>query len=192
MKSMLVALFAVAVAGCSQKSPALPAQLEDSDSGIKPGGGGGTGGGGGITYDGGVSPDGGCLTVDNNASLVSEEDVADTLPTAIGGTLATGTYFLTAVNTYTGRNGNSGPTGNQYQETEFFDVATYTDARAVGNAEAGVGDTTYASGVYSTSGNVLSIEASCPSPGGIQKTFSVNGNTLHVFVGQTEYIYTQQ
>jgi hypothetical protein len=39
---------------------------------------------------------------------------------------------------------------------------------------------------------VLSLEVSCPSPGGVTKTYSVNGNTLHVFVNQTEYIYTQQ
>lgn len=191
MRKMLMMALALGLAACSQKAN-NPAQLSDSDGGIHPGGGGGTGGGGGVLYDGGVSPDAGCLTLDNTASLVSEEDVADVLPTPIGGTLATGTYLLTGVNTYTGRAGNSGPTGNQFEETVFYDVTTYSDAKAVGNSEAGVGDTAFANGDYTTAGNVLTLDATCPAPTTVTKTYSVNGNTLHTFVNQTEYIYTQQ
>ena len=178
---------------CTQKT-AIPAQNADQDGSVHSGGGAtGTGGSGG--FDGSIEAggDGGdCNTLVNAATAVGEQDIPESVPGAQGGTVQTGTYHLTAVSTYTGINGNSGPTGNQFQETVFYDVASYDDVKAVGSGDAGVGADTHVSGTYSTAGAQLTLQASCPAPASVVKNYSVIGSTLHTFVNQTEYIYTLQ
>jgi hypothetical protein len=76
---------------------------------------GGTGGGGGLGGAGGGYT--GCHPLTNDADPVEIMLVAQDLPAPGGGLIRNGTYFLTAMNRYTGASGGSGPTGAMWQET---------------------------------------------------------------------------
>jgi hypothetical protein len=178
------------LAGCSAKHDPMPAALDDP-SGPPPRpplgrGGGGGGGDGGLTGNDG----GACNAQPNGASPVNENDVGEALPPAIGGTITTGTYWLTAVNYYTGVGGNSGPTGRQFQETINYAATTFDDVLAEGALDGGLGVEARTSGAWSTAGAQLSLAPTCPPAASVTYSYSVTGTTLHVLVGQDEYIYT--
>jgi hypothetical protein len=70
-----------------------------------------------VTSDGGARPDTGtdaevaCNTLANSASVVPVDQIAQDPPTPQGGTIASGTYTMTAVAIYTGAGGPTGQTG---------------------------------------------------------------------------------
>ena len=127
----------------------------------------------------------------NNATPINVQQVGEALPAPIGGAIVAGTYYLTAVNIYTGLGGTSGPTGEVVQETLSFGVGIIQDISAIG-ADAGVGAATGYSANYTTTGSSITVSYTCPVAAPATATYSAIGSTFHLFVGTTENIYTFQ
>jgi hypothetical protein len=180
----------VAGAACSSSS-AIPAGLGDEGNvhPAPPGGAGGDDGADtGTTADGAV-----CPSLENDGAIVTVENVGETIPAAIGGTIATGTYSLTAENYYTGVGGTAGPTGATVQETLSITDTSLVFSLATGDLEAGtLGDSAISSGAYTASGMTLTFEEDCPLATNTALGYSVDGNTLHILIGQIESIFTAQ
>jgi hypothetical protein len=178
-------------AACSSSSP-NPAFLGDEGNSHPPppGGAGGDDGAGdtGLTADGAA-----CPSVENEGSTITVENVGDTVPAAIGGTITTGNYLLTAQNYYTGIGGNAGPTGELVQEEVSITDTSMVFSLATGDLEAGIiDDSTINSGAYVAAGTSLTYEQDCPLAMTTTLSYSIDGNTLHIFSGQIESIYTAQ
>jgi hypothetical protein len=84
-----------------EESPAAPDGAAGSEAGT------GDAGGDGAASDGAVV----CNTLMNAAPAITTEAVASPPPTLVGGTVADGTYFLTALTEYTGDAGVAGTGG---------------------------------------------------------------------------------
>ncbi len=112
---------AAAAPGCGDDPGGGATGTTTSASGT---GGAGTGGsassaggaGGGLGGQGGMA----CATHENDAAPVAMEMVAQTMPAAVGGPIARGTYELTAVKRYTGPGGMEGVTGSMFTETQVW------------------------------------------------------------------------
>jgi hypothetical protein len=169
----------------------MPAFLGDEGN-THPPPSGATGGDDGA--DTGTAADGGaCPSIENEAAIVTVENVAESVPAAIGGTIATATYLLTSENYYTGVGGNAGPTGAIVEQTLSITDTTLVFSLATGDLEAGtLGDSAVTSGGYTASGMTLTFEEDCPLAETTTLSYSVDGNTLHIFSGQIESIYTSQ
>ncbi len=122
------------------------------------------GSGGDDSADTGTTADGAaCPSLENEGALVTVENVGETVPATIGGTIATGTYTLTAENYYTGVGGNAGPTGSIVEETLSITDATLVFSLATGDLEGGtLGDSAITSGTYTTSGMNILFNEDCP------------------------------
>jgi hypothetical protein len=186
----IVALpLAVAVA-CGPKRDDNPPTLGTNPSpGTPPAGGGPRG-------DASVTGDGGCpSTLVNTAPVVTQAFVGETLPAPLGGTITGGTYFLTAANVYTGVSGNAGPTGLTFEETLTLDTSqnAYSDALAEATLDGGIATATLlTTGTFTTQATSLILSAQCPVATSTTTTYSVLNSALHIFQGQSEFIYTAQ
>ena len=99
---------------------------------------------------------GACNTLTNDAPVVSKTTHAGAAPAMTGGTIADGTYILTAIDKYNGSVGT-----NTLQEKWVFSGNTL---QIVGSdSSSGVGET-HASATYAVTGNSITITASCPGP----------------------------
>jgi hypothetical protein len=95
-------------------------------------------------------------------------------PSAAGGALVDGTYFLTSYTIHTGSGGNSGPTGTKLRQTMTLSgtgTALQT-ARAKDGAEVKLNATLAASGTNVT------ITFTCGPTGGTSLGYTASGNTL--------------
>jgi len=191
MALSIAAITLAAVGSACSSSSTMPGYLGDEGNAHPPPSGGA---GGDDTADTGTTADGAaCPTLENEGSLITVENVGETVPASIGGTIATGTYLLTAENYYTGIGGNAGPTGAIVEETLSITDTTMVFSLATGDLEAGtIGDSAITSGGYTASGMTLTFEEDCPLAATTTLGYSVDGNTLHIFSGQFETIYTQQ
>jgi hypothetical protein len=75
--------------------------------------------GAGGSGEGGAQKDGSgpCNAIPNGAPLITQQRVASAAPTAQGGTITDGTWYLTACKLYTGAGGATGPTTYKLQRT---------------------------------------------------------------------------
>ena len=124
-------------------------------------GGAGSGGRGGQGGESGQP----CGTVPNGATPVSETQRTGPMPAPMGGTLADGTYHLTAWNVYS-------------PATADADLHSATLRIASGVFEVVVDGTARQSGSVSTAGVILTLVPSCPTATPIMKPFSANATTL--------------
>jgi hypothetical protein len=187
-----VALAMVAAIVACQKSEDMPPALGDEGTTIIPppgGGGGGDSGDSATTGDGAM-----CGTLANNATPVDERYVGDTLPLPLGGTIANGTYFLTAVNVYTGIGGNVGLTGRILTETTTFDTSTSTrtDVIQIDFSDGGIGTPITSSGAFATNATTFTYTATCGASAGSTFSYSVLGSTLHLYSAPNEIVFTLQ
>jgi hypothetical protein len=185
---LLVAAISLAALGAACSSSTAPPFLGDEGN-VHPPPATAIGG-----DDGDTSTDGAvCAVLDNEGAIITVENVGESLPAAIGGTIAEATYLLTAENYYTGVGGTAGPTGATVQQTLSLTDTTLVFSLATGNLEAGtLGDSSTTSGSYMASGMTLAFEEDCPLAMTTTLGYSVDGNTLHIFSGQIESIYTAQ
>ncbi|MEO6572850.1 MAG: hypothetical protein ABIP89_03345 [Polyangiaceae bacterium] len=68
-----------------------------------------------------------CTTIANDAPQVVPVQVAADAPAATGGTIADGTYFLTADQTFTGVGGATGPTPPGKKRTFVFAGSSFQE-----------------------------------------------------------------
>jgi hypothetical protein len=82
------------------------------------------------TPDAGSAPAdaGECTSIANDGPLVTWQNIAGDPPAATGGVIALGTYYVTAVNVYTGADGGTAPTQTTMRETLSLSAAYYVDS----------------------------------------------------------------
>ncbi|MEO6420909.1 MAG: hypothetical protein ABIP39_15965 [Polyangiaceae bacterium] len=183
----LVAFSITATFAC-RKAEKMPAALDTS--GPVFGGSSGTGAMDGSTADSGKVV---CNPLSNDATIVGERYADAILPTPLGGVVVPGTYFLTTVNVYTGMGGNTGLTGRNFQETLVLEATTFSDVRLLSDNDGGAGDPVDTNGSYAVSLTNFGLTPVCPAGGvGRNDPFTVSANTLHLYEGQNEFIYTSQ
>jgi hypothetical protein len=101
--------------------------------------------------------DAGCVIIDNAASVIMGQNVASSEPTAMGGSIPDGTYYVTAVTFYQGPGGTAGPTGQTYQFTSHVSGGTYEAIESISGGKA-----TVFSGTLSISGPNIVVTQTCP------------------------------
>ena len=127
-------------------------------------GGAGSGGRGDQAGRGGESGQP-CGTVPNGATPVSEIQRTGSMPAPMGGTLADGTYHLTAWNVYS-------------PATADADLHSATLRITAGMFEVIVDGTARQSGSVSTAGVILTFAPSCPTGTPIMKPYTANATIL--------------
>jgi hypothetical protein len=113
---------------------------------------------------GNPSPDGGgkrdavpevCTTLTNGGQEITANGIAEAPPTLKGGTIADGTYFLTAIDAYTGPGGQTGRAGLKLQSTLRITGATLERMAKTGESELGTKES------IATSGTSLELTVLC-------------------------------
>lgn len=164
-------------AGCSDP-PAKPGPAVVTGPPVVTGGGGG--GDGGSSADGGdASTDAGvCTDLPNTGTLVDRTGVQGDPPTANGGTVADGTYDLSAYTVYVGASGVAGPTGITAKGTIRIGAGKIDQVLELG----GTGKTPTATATrsaYTASGATFAETQLCPATGaGAQLQFTANDTLL--------------
>ncbi len=127
------------------------------------------------------SPDtaGACNAIDNVADVVTTTRVAEAYPKLAGGTIADGTYVVTAVTEYTGAGGATGPrAGDTMKQTlrlagGKFEIARIQD----GGAEK------RSAGTFTTAGSTFTMTGTCPTTGALPIEFEATGTTVKLGLG---------
>jgi hypothetical protein len=130
----------------------------------------------------------GCNSVVPAGPQVTETAATGSEPAALGGTIATGTYFLSAVNLY-----GAPMTGQVVQRTIVIDATTMQFSEVIsGSPGASTADTS--TSTYMLYGTVVSLGEYCPTNGAADNIFfSAQGNQLTLFVSSTKgEVYTLQ
>jgi hypothetical protein len=131
-----------------------------------------------------------CNTLDATlAPAVTIDAVAADPPMATGGTIADGTYYITAGTDYVGAAGTAGTVG---VSQEVFQVAgnTFESALVAGAKNES------ASGALIIAGINLTISGDCPSTGSATATFTATAATFTTYAiadaGTFALVYTKQ
>jgi hypothetical protein len=112
-----------------------------------------------------------CNDLTNSAEVVAIEQVAADPPVASGGTIAGGTYTMTAATIYTGTAGPSGPSGTGQ-----------TTLRVSGDLIEVVtsGDPPTRTVAFVTSGTSISATDTCPDAESVQGSYTATSSSLVV------------
>jgi hypothetical protein len=181
----LCAPWALVLAACGSKSSGAPYQ-GSVNPGLTPGDGaaadgseessvgtteadGGAGGSSGA--DGGSDATTACNTLVDTAPMVTTENVGSPPPVLTGGTIADGTYFLTALTVYTGDGGAAGPGGSNSTTIEV-------DGTTIQIAMMGANGT--ATEMVTTSGSSFTDTRTCPAPATRMGAYSATATTFTV------------
>ena len=123
-----------------------------------------------------------CNALSNIGTVIPQTYVALAAVSGDGGTIAAGTYVLTAAAVYTGTDGGSGPTGTTFQDTlALADGGAYERVASIVN-DAGVdGSPFHQNGGIVLNGSSIQITQTCPS--GMQPftSYDSNGTKLHIY-----------
>lgn len=130
------------------------------------GGSNGAGGSGGSSGNNGKDA-GGCGTLLNGGPTVQGTRVAQIPPTPIGGSLASGTYYLTSYTVYTEPSGVAGPSNRTHRGAFAFDMtsATAGTAEIVDSLDGGANQ--YRCGSLTIAGTALTITTTSPPGAGV-------------------------
>lgn len=112
-----------------------------------------------------------CNALTNAASPVTGTEVAQNPPTLVGGTIVDGTYFLTALTTYTGP---QGPTGSSGMSQTTIKISGGTIQVAANGTPATRNAT------LTTTGDQFTSTDTCPDTSVIQGTYTATATTLVV------------
>lgn len=108
-----------------------------------------------------------CNTLVNDGAVISKTGHAEAPPAMTGGTIADGTYVLTALDQYNGHHG----------DTTHKEKWAFSGSSVLAVSAEGGGDVRYA-GTYSTAGNVLTLSITCPGPATISALYTATASTL--------------
>ncbi len=162
------------LAGCSSGSGGASTADGGSDAEAA------TDGGGGAVRDGAMGQDAPpgdaattCNTLSNVASTVSFEQVAQDPPQPQGGTIADGTYTLTAATIYTGPGGPTGASGSSKVTVQI----SGTTIQVVTDGSPPTKTVTLA-----TSGSTLTASDTCPDTSVTHGSYTATAATLLIFL----------
>jgi len=104
-----------------------------------------------------------CNSLTNVGAVVQQMYVATDAVTGTGGTIAAGTYVLTAAAVYVGANGNSGPTGLTLQDTLAIDGSGAYERVLSAIDDAGAdGTPVHQNGSFIVNGSSIQVTQTCP------------------------------
>ena len=172
------ALFASAC-GDDPKRPPVTEDLGSSGGGpVGSGGGGGPRDGGG-GEDAGLDGNAveGCTDLTPTGPIIDQNAVNDDPPAGTGGAIVDGTYDITDARINQGAVGLPGPTGSSYQGSIRFTGTTF-ERVVIFRSSAGAFAETRTSGTFVTNGQTAALNATCPTPGQEQLTYSVAGTAV--------------
>jgi hypothetical protein len=115
---------------------------------------------------------------------VGETVATSAQPTAAGGTIAPGTYWLTEIDLYNVDPEAGPPTAQPVRRTFVFDATAMTVqfAEAVASADGGTGAVDTSTSSYTISNQVLSLSETCPAQGSAGNVlFTYQGGQLSLF-----------
>ncbi|MBK7401199.1 MAG: hypothetical protein IPJ34_34325 [Myxococcales bacterium] len=123
---------------------------------------------------------GACNALANAADVVTTQQVAEALPSLKGGSVAEGTYVVTAVTAYTGPGATGPKTGTTMQQTMRLAAGAFDIVRVQnGGAEK------RSSGAYSTSGSAFTLGGTCPTTSSVPVEYDATATTLRISLGST-------
>jgi hypothetical protein len=129
-----------------------------------------------------------CNNLTQVGSPVQPNRVAQTFPTATGGTIPTGTYVRTATTIYTGPGGPTGPVGIALRESGRYNGNGTVDTILTTNLDVSQ------SLSYTTNGSTITFTGTCPA--GSNSPFDaytvVNATTLQLFDNDSSSVVTLQ
>jgi hypothetical protein len=190
----------VLATACGGLTATPPAQNDDAASSVDSGG---TMDSAGMVDAGGTTGDASdeeapstCGNVTNAAPMIETTKQAADPPTLSGGTITPGTYFVSAVTTYTGIGGESGATGVFESDTLVLTSTTYAEALDIDEPDAGPPTRFAVGGMYSAADAMLTFDVQCPMMGTSGFPYSAEGNVLTVLSRGTTstdvYVYSGQ
>lgn len=128
---------------------------------------------------------GGCNTLLNAAAAVQQTMINQPMPTpTTGGTIASGTYYLTSSAIYQGA--PPGVTPMQLQATQSISGMTVQTVQRLGMAGNDLFDTR----TYSTSGTTLSIVVTCGGSGSATAGFDATSTQYKTYNNSTKVVNT--
>src|SRR5262245_47075893 len=131
------------------------------------------------TVGSGGTGSGGCGTLVNGGPTVQGSRVAEPPPPPTGGSITSGTYFLTSYTVYTGTGGLAGPSNNTHRGAFAFDMASDTvgTVEIVDSQDGGANQ--YTCGSVSVAGTALTVAVtSPPGMGDLPAHYSANGTEM--------------
>jgi hypothetical protein len=133
-------------------------------------------------------------SVVRDGPTVREMALAEAEPTALGGVIQPGKYWLTRVDVFTGAGGSTRAGDETAQVTMIIGNGTLRMAEAEGYFGAGFFDEEWKLRTFRTEGSQLITTTACGTARNtLQRGYSVVGDELHVFPGAgRREIYTRQ
>lgn len=118
-----------------------------------------------------------CSSIQNVAANVTANQVDESIPTAVGGSLVDGTYVLTATTYYTGAGGATGPTGKAQALTMKIAAGTFEQVVS----DDGV-PSTPTSGTITISGTGWTHANTCPFAISLPFTYDASPAALKLYL----------
>lgn len=134
-----------------------------------------------VVQEAGKDGGAGCNALVNAATVIDQLFVATAAASGDGGTLVSGTYFMTAASVYTGVDGGAGPTGTTFAETLVMDGGAYERVQIAVNDAGADGSPYHANGNVTINGASVQVNQTCPILAQPFTTYDSNGTKLHIY-----------
>jgi hypothetical protein len=126
-----------------------------------------------------------CNSLVDDGPTVTATEVAAAVPTPTGGTIANGTYALTALTAYTGV---GGPTGNLALTASEVQTISGTTMQQEGTIN---GKESRYTTMISTSGTTISTSDTCPSPSMATHGYTATATELRIYDAMSGFVLEQ-
>jgi hypothetical protein len=126
-----------------------------------------------------------CNDLVDDAPTVVAMTVAETAPSPAGGTIADGTYALTAMNAYSGAGGATGDLGIMASAVMTISGMTMQQAGQINGQEKRYTST------FTTSGTTIMTMDTCPAPNTDMHSYTATPNALIVIDSESGYTLAQ-
>jgi hypothetical protein len=163
-RGLVVAAIALGIAGCSSTSS------NSSTSSSSPGSDGSTA----------------CNDLVDDAAAVEGTEVAASAPVASGGSIADGTYVLTAVTAFTGPGGATGDTGVMASAVLVIAGTTMQQVGRINGQESRYTTT------ITTSGTRVSTMDTCPAPMADAHPYTATSTELRIYDSSSDVTVEQK
>lgn len=123
-----------------------------------------------------------CNTLSNLGAVIPQTFVALDPVAGDGGSIAPGTYVLTAAAVYTGADGGNGPTGTSFADTlAMADAGTYERVASIIDDAGFDGSPVHQNGSFVLNGSSIQVKQTCPAGTQPFTSYDSNGTKLHLY-----------